>query len=104
MFDNSPTSQEAWSPEGTVETMNDIEKNILQSLNQLDAAVKSMPTANPKPDLLPIFAQIDGLARQLRKTADPNLLHYLNKKSYEKARLFLQGRGAENAEGNCRHV
>jgi len=32
------------------------------------------------------------------------LLHYLQKKSYEKARLYLQGRDAENQLGNCRHV
>jgi hypothetical protein len=84
--------------------MTEIEKNMLQSLNELEDAVKAMPTAHPKPNLLPIFARIDELARQLPKGSDPNLLHYLNKKSYEKARLFLQGRDAENAEGSCRHV
>jgi hypothetical protein len=31
-------------------------------------------------------------------------LHYLRKKSYEKARLWLEGRDAENARGNCGHV
>jgi len=35
---------------------------------------------------------------------DPQLLHYLQKKSYEKARLFLQGRDAENVQGSCGHV
>lgn len=84
--------------------MTELENSILQLLHKLSDAVKAMPTANPKPNLLPLFAQIDDLARQLPKTADPNLLHYLNKKSYEKARLFLQGRDAENAEGNCRHI
>ena len=84
--------------------MTEIEKNILKALNELDDAVKAMPTANPKPNLLPIFARIDGLARQLPKGRDPDLLHYLHKKSYEKARLFLLGRDAENAEGNCGHV
>jgi hypothetical protein len=38
------------------------------------------------------------------RDADPTLLHYLHKKSYEKARLFLQGRDAENQVGNCGHV
>ena len=80
----------------------EIEKSILQSLNELDEAVKAMRTVNPKPNLLPIFARIEDLARQLPKGTDPNLLHYLTKKSYEKARLFLQGRDAENAEGSCR--
>jgi hypothetical protein len=32
------------------------------------------------------------------------LLHYLHKKSYEKARLFLLDRDVENQIGSCRHV
>lgn len=82
--------------------MSDTERAILQALVQLDAAVKSMPTANPKPNLVPLFARLDELTRQLPKNASPDLLHYLHKKSYEKARLWLEGRDAENARGNCR--
>jgi hypothetical protein len=81
-----------------------VESDLLVALVNLDAAVKSMPTANPKPSLLPIFSRIDELTRQLPRNADPTLLHYLHKKSYEKARLYLQGRDAENQAGNCRHV
>ena len=81
-----------------------IETNLLQALGELEAAVKSISAARPKPDLLPLFARIDGLAKQLPPDADPALLHYLQKKSYEKARRFLQGREAENQAGNCRHV
>jgi hypothetical protein len=29
------------------------------------------------------------------------LLHYLHRKSYEKARLWLEDRDAENARGGC---
>jgi hypothetical protein len=81
-----------------------IEKEILVVLGQLTDAVQAMPTANPKPDLLPIFAQLDALTARLPRQTDPTLLHYMHKKSYEKARLFLQGRDAENQTGNCRHV
>ncbi len=81
-----------------------LENEILATLTHLDAAVKSMATANPKLNLLPIFARLDELTHQLPRHADPTLLHYLHKKSYEKARLFLQGRDAENQLGNCRHV
>jgi hypothetical protein len=81
--------------------MTDTEQSILQSLVELDNAVKSMPTANPKPNLLPLFTRLDALTRQLPKTTSPDLLHYLHKKSYEKARLWLEGRDAENARGNC---
>ena len=81
-----------------------VESQLLAALTLLAETVKTMPAANPKPDLLPLFAQLDELAKQLPRHADPSLLHYLHKKSYEKARLFLQGRDAENQVGNCRHV
>jgi len=81
-----------------------LKMNLLNALVQLDAAVKALPSANPKPDLLPYFARIDELAKQLPPDTDPALLHYLHKKSYEKARLYLQGRDTENQAGNCRHI
>lgn len=77
---------------------------LLAALTQLDETVKTMATANPKPDLLSLFVKIDELADQLPRDTDPTLLHYMHKKSYEKARLFLLGREAENQAGNCRHV
>ena len=81
--------------------MSDTEQAILNALNELDAAVKSMPTAGSKPNLLPVFERLDMLATQLPKGANPDLLHYLNRKSYEKARLLLEGRDPENARGTC---
>ena len=84
--------------------MTQTENSILEALVELDSAVKSMPAAKAKPNLIPMFERIDSLATQLPRDADPSLLHYLRKKSYEKARLFLQGRDAENAAGNCGHV
>ena len=84
--------------------MTDIEKNILDSLLELEATIKTMATANPKPSLQPLFTRIDSLTGQLPRETDPDLLHYLRRKSYEKARLFLQGWDEENAEGNCGHV
>jgi hypothetical protein len=79
------------------------EQTIWQTLVELDRQVKSMPTANPKPNLIPLFNQLDELTQQLPPQTAPELLHYLRKKSYEKARLFLEGRDAENAAGNCGH-
>jgi hypothetical protein len=87
-----------------IRIMTETEDAILQALVELDSTVKTMATARPKPSLLPMFERIDGLARQLPRGTDPQLLHYLQKKSYEKARLFLQGRDAENVEGSCGHV
>ena len=78
------------------------EQSILAALIELDTEVKRMPTANPKPNLVPLFGRIDSLTKELPSQTDPQLMHYLHKRSYEKARLFLQGRDAENAAGNCR--
>ena len=82
-------------PNGKIHRV-DILQNILAALVELDDAVKSMPVANPKPNLMPLFVRIDELTKQLPPNADPTLLHYLHKKSYEKARLFLQDHDAEN--------
>ena len=84
--------------------MTDTENRILQGLLELEQAVKSMATTHPKPDLLPLFSRLDELARQLPPESDPTLRHYMQKKSYEKARLFLSGRDAENRMGSCGHV
>ncbi len=83
--------------------LTETENAILLALGELDSAVKSMPTANPRPNLLPLFSRLDNLSEQLPPHAAPDLLHYLRKKSYEKARLWLEGRKAEIARGGCRN-
>jgi hypothetical protein len=80
-----------------------IEQDILRTLVGLDDAVKTMRTANPRPDLQTLFARLDELARRLPPEAAPDLRHYLQRKSYEKARLYLEGRDAENQRGSCGH-
>ena len=86
---------------GLICPMTETERSILQTLTELDQQVKAMATANPKPNLVPLFNRLDDLARQLPPQASPDLRHYLQRKSYEKARLLLEGRDAENARGNC---
>lgn len=83
------------------DSMNEIEEQILAALKELDAAVKAMPTANPKPNLVPLFTRIDELAQQLPRGTDPELLHFLQRKSYEKARSRLEGLGV--VRGSCGH-
>ena len=82
--------------------MTEIESNVLKELVALQNAIASLATANPKPNLLEHFNRIDALTRQLPKSTSPDLLHYLHRKSYEKARFFLEGRDAENLPGVCR--
>ena len=83
--------------------MSETEAEILRALEELNTAVAQMKTANPKPNLLPIFQRLDELTRVLPPSTDPSLLHYLHKKSYEKALVFLQGEDARNARGSYRH-
>ena len=84
--------------------MSTTEREILQALSELEKTVKVMTTTNPKPNLSPLFNRIDALTDRLPKDSDPTLLHYLHRKSYEKARLWLEGRETENQAGSCRHT
>jgi hypothetical protein len=80
--------------------MTDTERHLLESLRDLQrAATARAPEARPA--LLPLFARIDSLAAQLPPDAPADLLHYLRRKSYEKARLWLEGRHHENVPGSC---
>jgi hypothetical protein len=72
--------------------MTKTEQEILETLVTLEKAVAQMPAANPKPDLRPIFARLETLTGQLPKETDSDLLHYLHRKSYQKARAFLEQR------------
>ena len=81
--------------------MTQTEQEILDALLKLEGTIEAMARTTPKPNLLPLFARLDDLTHALPTTTDPTLLHYLHKKSYQKARLFLQGRETENARGNC---
>ena len=80
--------------------MTETEQAVLDTLVELEAAVAQV-NVDPKPDLINIFGRLDGLTVALPKDASPDLLHYLHKKSYQKARLFLQGQDPE--QGECPH-
>lgn len=84
--------------------MTAIEKELLNALIELEESVKPPGSSGAKVDLLGLFNKIDQLGAQLGAEADPSLRHYLQKKSYQKARLFLQGRESENQAGPCGHV
>ena len=80
--------------------MTETEQAVLDTLVELEAAVAQV-NVDPKPDLINIFGRLDDLTVALSKDASPDLLHYLHKKSYQKARLFLQGQDPE--QGECPH-
>jgi len=81
--------------------MTALEQRIHGQLVDLERTVASMATTTPKPSILPLLAELSRLTGELPAGTDPRLLHYLHKHSFEKARLFLEGREAENARGNC---
>ena len=76
------------------------EQQLLDTLLELEDAVAQV-NADPKPDLMALFGRLDALTSEMPKDTPPDLLHYLHKKSYQKARLFLQGQDPE--AGACPH-
>jgi hypothetical protein len=76
--------------------MTQLETKLLQALRQLEETVRTRG-----PELGMQLQHVDELATELPKGTSPDLLHYLHKKSYQKARLWLEGRDAENEAGQC---
>jgi hypothetical protein len=72
--------------------MTQTEREILDTLLELEKSVGQMNGGAAKPDLRPIFTRLDKLALQLPADAPRDLRHYLERKSYQKARAFLQER------------
>lgn len=83
--------------------MTDLENRILSTLLELEKAVANMASATSKPDLVSLFGKLDQYAGNLPPGSDSELRHFLQRKSYHKARLLLQGRGMENQKGACGH-
>ncbi len=72
--------------------MTEKERAVWSALVELERAAKTAPGAESKPNLLPLFQRLDELANELPPETDRELLHYLRRKSYEKARLWLESR------------
>lgn len=81
--------------------MTQLESELHQALLDLDGAVKRMAATKTPVDLMPLFARIDELGRQLPPGTDPQLIHFIQRKSFEKATLWLAGRKAEITRGVC---
>ena len=81
--------------------MTDVEKDILNTLAELEKGVAAMKTAGAKPNLVPLFDRLTRFSSELPRDTHAQLIHYLGNGSYEKARLWLQGRDAENLRGLC---
>lgn len=77
--------------------MSETEKLLLTALLELEAAARDRRQLPPP--LQPLFERIDRLAASLPPETDPELRHFLQRKSYTKAREWLQGLGP--ARGQC---
>jgi hypothetical protein len=73
---------------------------LFRTLQEYLDAVSRQQLPNP-PDLLAIFAQLDGFESELKAGHSPELRHYMHQKSYRKAYNLLRGQGSENVNGNC---
>jgi hypothetical protein len=75
--------------------MSETERDILHALVELSETAEKPRDAGPKPDLIRLFVRIDELAAQLPHDASRDLVHYLERKSYDKARSWLEARAAK---------
>ena len=83
-------------PLGNTSAMESLEQALLDKLMELETASKNLATAEPKPNLMRLFGEIENLAGRLPQSSNPSLLHYLQRKSYQKARRLLQGENPES--------
>jgi hypothetical protein len=83
--------------------MTPLETGILDALCELEAAAAALRAGGPRPDLRPILDRLSRFAGELPPGTHPDLLHYMRRQSYEKARLFLLGRTSEVPPGACGH-
>lgn len=67
------------------------EDSVLEALRSLERAVASTAAPAPNPALRPALARIGALTSQAPADLDPQLRHFLQRGSYEKARLWLEG-------------
>jgi hypothetical protein len=81
--------------------MTQLEQELHQTLLDLDGAVKRMAVTKSPVDLMPLFARIDELGAKLPVGTDPQLVHFIQRKSFEKATLWLEGRKAQITRGIC---
>lgn len=78
-----------------------LEQELYDAICDLGGAVKRVAASKERVDLLPYFARIDELSARLPSGTDPQLLHFIQRKSFEKAILWLEGRKAEITRGIC---
>jgi hypothetical protein len=73
--------------------MSTLYPDLFLALQEYFAAIEQKAPAST---LLPLIQTLDDWDKKLESVAPSELRHYLQRKSYEKAWLFLQGREIEH--------
>jgi len=79
--------------------MSSVENEILDTLKTLETRIQEGKATGQPMNLMPVFQSLDKLAAQLPPGSSADLRHYMAKKSYQKARLWLEGQDPE--QGAC---
>jgi aminodeoxyfutalosine synthase len=77
------------------------EAGLLAALTRLEQTVQARAAGDAAADVRAPLSELDRLVGALPADADPELIHYLRRRSYEKARQFLEGRVAAIEKGGC---
>jgi hypothetical protein len=79
------------------------ESRVLTALRALEAAATpaSAAATGSGPDLTAAIAGLGRLTVEMPAGTDPELAHFLQRRSYEKARQFLEGHLADLQRGGC---
>lgn len=66
-----------------------IEDELKEALISMQKAISN----SDAPEISRCLVQLDEAAQQHRRELDPQLMHFLKRRSYQKALMFLDGEG-----------
>lgn len=72
-----------------------MERSLLATLVDMEQEVETAARTCRRPDVISRVNRLRDLTASLPPDSDPMLLHCLQRHSWEKARLTLEGRGTE---------
>lgn len=83
--------------------MTDVEGALLDALRDLDHEVADAALTRRRPEVVSRVMRLRELTSVLPPEADPMLMHCLQRQSWEKARMILDGRQTEvrHGESGC---
>lgn len=83
--------------------MTDVERALLDALRDLEHEVADAAQLGRRPEVVTRVLRLRELTSALPLQADPMLMHCLQRQSWEKARMILEGRQSEvrHGESGC---